>query len=283
MLSIKILIVLLFIVCINLCGCSEVNFVTYQDNNGAIQEFVYLTIDEQSLINYGLNPATIKLEIKTDAYQRATALVNTYKTKINQQFTNQTTSSEEYDQLIKGVSVIEQNWNDSNVYIIGLQYENPTIYKTYYESMNGTTFNKNIKTVKKLFYTKIYQYGTANYGDYSIFNEIYDYYSNSKFTQISPQQNTLTYTYAVDSRRIHSDADKIIIDSNGKYLHSWNVDPNEPAREICFYTIKANKWIWILTCVIIGLTTCIMLSIIAIIKYNKNKSINSKPENILNN
>ena len=269
--NICVLLTLILTLCFCLCGCAEVNFVTYHLDNGAIQEYVHLTLNNQTLQDHGYNPAMAKLEIKTDAYYRANLLLNQYKNKVEQQLTNNLITFNEYNALIDGVTVIEQNWDDNNVYIIGLQYQDSLIYKTYYQLMNNASFGNNVKKVKKLFYTKTYHYGTTNYGDYSIFNEIYNYYSNSKFAQISPQQTDLTYTYSVSSRRFHSDADKITLDGNGNYLHTWNVNPDEPARQIYFYTITANRSVWIITCIIIGLIVCAILGTIGLIKYRKNK------------
>ena len=148
--------------------------------------------------------------------------------------------------------------------------------------MNGAESKPNTKKIKKLYYTKTYYYGTANFGDYSIFNRIYNYYASTIFATISPQQTDLTYSYSVSSRRFHSDADQTYLDTNGNYLHVWNIDPREPSRPIYFYTISATRGVWLLTCVGAGLTFSIILTTIAIFKYIKNKKKNI-PENTLGN
>ena len=255
------------------CGCAEVNFVTYHNDDGSISEYVYLVLDEQALTQHGYNFEAVKLEIQTNSHLEANALLEQYQTKLYSQLQGGLLTHKEYTTLYQGVKVIEEDW-DRGDYAIGLNFENSTIYKKYYELLNNTQFEQNIKQKKNLFYTKTYHYGTTNYGDYSIFARIYNYYANTIFATISPQQATLTYSYSVDSRRFHSDADEINLDSNGNYIHSWKVNPNEPAREIYFYTIQANRAVWILACVIIGLTTCASLCIAGIIHHNKNKKNN---------
>ena len=266
--------IMLILLTFCLCGCAQVNFVTYHNDDGSIYEYVYLTLDEQSIVNYGYNLNNVKLEIQTNSHIEATNLINEYRDKIIHEYQSLQLSNDEYTTLYNGVKILEQDWNGGE-YIIGLEFDSSSIYKKYYELLNGTTFNSNTKTIEKLFYTKTYYYGTTNYGDYSIFNRIYNYYTNTVFSTISPQRTSLTYTYSVSTRRFHSDADQVNLDANGNYIHTWNVEPNNPARKIYFYTISANRSVWIIACIGIGLTVCAILGTIGTIKYLqlKNKKI----------
>lgn len=272
---------LLVLIAFLLCGCAEVNLVTYHNDDGSINEYVYLIIDEQVLTEHGYNVDAVKLEIQTNSHFEANKLLEEYQAQIYNQLQNELLTNKEYTTLYQGVKVIEQKWQGNN-YVIGLHYSNSTIYKKYYELLNNSTFTQNTKQDKSLFYTKTYYYGTTNYGDYSIFTRIYNYYTNTVFATISPQESTLNYSYSVSSRRFHSDADEINMDANGNYIHTWKVDPNEPAREIYFYTISANRAVWVLTCVIIGLITCASLCIAGMVSHNKNKKNNTE-NNIENN
>lgn len=262
--------IMLILLSFCLCGCANVNFVTYHNSDGSISEYVYLTIDETKLIEHGYNPDSIKNEIRLNSFTEANNLLAEFQNKLTEQYQNQILTSSEYTTLFNGLKIFQEDWNDST-YAIGFEFKNSSIYKKYYEIMNGATFGSNTKEIKNLFYTKTYYYGTTNYGDYSIFNRIYNYYANSRFASISPQETTLNYSYSVSTKRFHSDADEVTIDTNGNYIHTWQVSPHEPSREICFYTISANKGLWILTCIIIGLGTTLIIGIIAIIKYYKNK------------
>ena len=251
------------LLCFCLCGCANVNFVTYHNDDGSIYEYVYLTIDDQALVNHGYNPDLVKVDIKTNSYIEASNLIKQYQSKLTAEYQTQSISNDKYTHLYGGVKILEQDW-DGETYLIGLEFVDSTTYKKYYELLNGTIFNSNTKEIEKLFYTKTYYYGTTNYGDYSIFNRIYNYYANTIFSTISPQETTLNYSYSVSTRRFHSDADKTYLDSNGNYIHTWKVNPEAPARNIYFYTISANRSMWIVVCIGISLLACAILSIIGI-------------------
>ena len=267
-----------------LCGCAEVNFVTYHNSDGTITEYVYLLIDENALLSHNENPEQIAVEIPADCYSQARTLLEEYQKNLTEQYKNHLLSGDEYSSYYNGVEIVQQNY-DAGKYAIGFKYKDSNIYKKYYKLLNNTTFSSSPKEVKKLFYTKTYYYGTANYGDYSIFNTIYNYYTSSRFASISPQEATLTYTYSVTSRRFHSDANTIQVDSNGNYLHTWNISPDEPNKQICFYTVSANKSVWIIICIGVSLLACLTISIVALTKHFVNKKTKSldKKEFIDNN
>lgn len=271
-----ILLFIIFISAITLCGCAQVNFVTYNNSDGSIDEFIQLIIERQDLTDAGYIPEQAMLEIKTNAYTEAEFLLNSYQNKLFTELTLGNISNNEYMELFAGVKIVEQNWNDGK-YVIGFNFSNSAVYKKYYELVNNITFNSSSpEQVKKLFYTKTYYRGSTNFGDYSLFYRIYNYYTNSQFSNISPENTSLTYSYSVDTRRMHSDADNISTDSKGNYIHTWNVSPDNPNREITFYTITANPATWIAICLIVGLTACIILCIIAIIKHKKMVAIHTK-------
>ena len=273
------LLFILIISAITLCGCAQANFVTYNNIDGSIDEYILLHIDQQALLDHGYTPEQVMLDIKTNSYAEATSLLNNYQNKLLIELNLGNISSNEYTELFGGVKILEQEWKNGE-YVIGFNYSNSTVYKKYYELVNNVSFNTNSpEQVKKLFYTKTYYRGTTNFGDYSIFYRIYNYYTNSQFVNISPQESTLTYSYTVNSRRMHSDANHITLDSNGNYIHTWNVSPDNPSKVITFYTITANRGVWVVTCLGIALSVCITLCTIAIIKRRKNVNRNIKQLN----
>ena len=266
------LLFVLIISAVTLCGCAQVNFVTYNNPDGSIDEYIQLSINPQTLSEYGFNSEQVMLDIKTNSYTEANLLLDFYRNKLSVELALGNISNTEYTELYGGVSILEKDWNN-NKYTIGFTYSNSTVYKKYYELVNNITFSTSKpEQVKKLFYTKTYYRGTTNYGDYSIFYRIYNYYSNSQFANILPQNTSLTYSYSVDTKRMHSDADHISLDDNGNYIHTWNVSPENPNKVITFYTITANRGAWIALCLGIGLIVCTILCIIAIFKHRKNSS-----------
>ena len=267
------LIFILIISATTMCGCSQVNFVTYNNFDGSIDEYIILTIDQKVLSENGFNPLQVMLEIQTNSHDQASELLAYYHLRLSEELTLGNINNSEYTQLFGGVKITEQDW-ENDTYIIGFSYSNSTVYKRYYELVNNITFKpSNPEQVKKLFYTKTYYRGTTNFGDYSIFYKIYNYYTNSQFSNISQENNTLTYSYSVESRRMHSDADKVTLDKNGNYIHTWNVSPDNPNQPITFYTITANREVWIGFCLGIGLVVCSILCIIAIIKNKKTQPL----------
>lgn len=278
------LLFILIISAITLCGCAQVNFVTYNNSDGSIDEYIQLEISQQVLYENGYNPEQTMLEITANCRNEAESLLNIYHNRLLTELTLGNITNNEYSNFYSGVKLIEQTWKN-NTYIIGFNYTNSTVYKKYYELVNNSTFsNSEPPKEEKLFYTKTYYKGTTNYGDYSIFYRIYNYYTNTQFAGILPQDTTLTYSYSVNSRRMHSDADRITMDDNGNYIHTWNVSPDNPNQIITFYTITANRPVWILTCLGTGLIVCIILCIIAIIKHkrNLNKNLNQLELNTSN-
>lgn len=264
--------IILLLICFTLSGCAQVNFITYLNSNGTINEYVYLVLDSNALMTHGYNPLEVKNSIRLNSQNIANNLLTEYQSKLAAAYSRQEISLQEFNEFNNGVAVIEHNW-ENDEYIIGLQFENATVYRQYYrllDSQSSKTSFENSKIIEKAFYTKTYYYGSTGYSDYSIFNSIYNYYTQTVFHDISPQEASLNYSYAVNSSRFHSNADSVSMDINGNYLHTWNVNPEEE-REIYFYTITANRSMWIIVCLIIGLTISLILCIIGLCSYIKTK------------
>ena len=69
--NLSLLAIMLVLLSFCLCGCANVNFVTYHNDDGTIDEYVYLTLDEQALINHGYDIDAVKFEIKTSSFKQA--------------------------------------------------------------------------------------------------------------------------------------------------------------------------------------------------------------------
>ena len=98
------------------------------------------------------------------------------------------------------------------------------------------------------------------------------------FSNIPNEKTSLYYSYAMDSKRYHSNADSITLDSNGKYIHTWEVHPDELEKQIYFYTIKANRGAWLLACISIGSGISLILCLTGVFKLKQSKK-NSDPSN----
>lgn len=273
----KILIILILFVCLIFTGCAEINFTTYHNEDGSIVERVSITIDEKELASYGYNVVLEEEKILIDINQRLKNLVQNYKNYLENKFIAEEISAEQYEVLIIGVTPKNNGWTNATL-IAELIYNSADDYHSFYSYLNegGSPTETTKEKTEHFLYTKTTYTGFANYGDFALYNEVYNVYANSKFSRINPDATTLYYNYAVSSKRIHSDADSIYIDSEGNYIHSWLINPNEPSRTIHLYTIKANPSYWILICMGISLTICLISFIILLVK---QKIHNSKKVN----
>ena len=80
--------IVLSLLCVCLCGCAKVDFVTYHNDDGSISEYVYLTINEQTISNGGYDINKVKLDIKTNSHIEANSLILEYRNKVIEQYHN---------------------------------------------------------------------------------------------------------------------------------------------------------------------------------------------------
>lgn len=265
------LILILPLICFFCVGCSQVDFVTYHNDDGTISEYVYINVDSTELIKYGYNPLKTMADIKDDSNALLSTILNDYNAKLLDELRQKSITAQDYSYYSNGISRLERDW-DNGQYIIGLQFQDSKVYKKYYQVLNGQDQAiDTIEETKKTFYTKTYYYGTVGYDDYNLYNTIHQYYINY-FKNIPQSENSLLYSYQVSSSRFHSNADYVQQDRNGNYIHTWRVNPDETNKEIYFYTIKANRSIWIIVCISISLTLTIILVIISMLKVKANKN-----------
>lgn len=276
----KILIIIILGVCFIFTGCAEISFTTYHNDDGSITEQVVITIDEQELSSYGYNVLQEEQKIFKDVQTRLKNLVSGYKNYLEILYNSHQLTPDNYKTLYTGVvGKMSAEWVNGSL-TAQLDYASQTDYQLFYIYLNGeTTETGSQEVVKKTFYVKTIYTGTANYGDFALYNEVYASYANSTFARFDPEATTLYYNYAVSSKRIHSDADNIQLDSNGNYIHRWKIDKDEPSRIIHLYVIQARPSYWILLCIGISLVVCVITAIaFAINKPKKPKQNNEQIE-----
>lgn len=81
-----------------------------------------------------------------------------------------------------------------------------------------------------------------------------------------------TYNYITTSKRLHSSADRVF-NMSGYYVHYFNVDFNNPNKEIYFYQTEARRAIWY--AIILGIS---LLSVVGCFVYLHFKDKNKKNE-----
>lgn len=262
-----VLILLSIIFC--LAGCSQVEYTTYINNDGTINEYLNITLDQKTLEQYSFNIEVEKLNIQTFAKNTAENLISEYEQSLLVEYQQTKLTQEEYNYYTKNISVIEQDWKN-NSYLIGLQFNTRESYNKYYQLLNtdNKTFGSE-QAVEKKFTTTTYYYRVSNYAKYGMFGKIHEYYS-TRYNTIS-EKSALKYSYMVPSKRFHSNADSISIDNNGNYIHTWNIEPENLDRQLYFYTVKANTGFWISICIVISLIITGTLCIVAIWKSEPKK------------
>ena len=274
-----ILFCMLIATCICLAGCANIDFVTYCNSDGSIHEYVHVNLDEETILKHGYSISDVQKEIDANSEQIVASLIQDYNHKLLLSYKDGKISLDEYNSFVNQthdikIAKIKRGW-ENNSYVIGLSFKNSSIYRKYYQLLNNAEHEPSTqsKQIQKLFYTKTYYYGSVGYSDYSLFNQVYNHYA-LMFSNKPNENTTLSYSYAMSSSRYHSNADSIIVDSNGNYIHTWQVQPNELDASIYFYTLKANKSAWILTCIAISTFISSILCLIGIFKLkNRNKNI----------
>ncbi len=255
-------ILMLISICFCLAGCSQVEYTTYINDNGTIDEYLTISLDSNTLTKHGFNIEVEKLNIQTFAQDTVKNLIAEYEQKLLQDYNQTNITSEEYENYTQTITLIEQPWQN-NTYVIGIQFANRGAYNKYYQLLNtsGQSYS-NEEIIKKPFYTKTYYYRVSNYAKYGLFAHINEYYS-TRYNSIS-EKTTLKYSYMVPSRRFHSNADEISVDSNGNYIHTWNIESTNLDKQLYFYTTKANAGFWVSICIVISVTITTILCTIAI-------------------
>ncbi len=272
-----IFICLLLLVVICLSACSEIRAMTTINEDGTVDELVYITLDEEKIIESSYDLDEVKTRIESIAKNEANNLIFEFKKKLAEDLLNLNIDAETKKILLSyqdGIQVVGSNsWNDENTYIVGLKFENVDVYRYYYNIIDKVETTS--LTEEHFLYDTIYYYTSDMFSDYNdLYNKIY-----SEITSIYPefinQENTLLYTYSTDLRREHSNAN-YITEIDRVYYHTWEVDPNNMSNEIVFYYNIANRANCIMLCIGISLVVCAILLIIGFAIDKKNEKINNK-------
>lgn len=274
------LIILFMLIVSTFClsACSSINATTQINDDGTIDEYVVVNIDDNDLINQGYSSSQI-LSLKTDVQDigknASKKLCNEFNSRVQTAILLATTQDEidELKSYLNGVTALKGN--SANALVFGIRFKNASVYRYYY---NIFTYQApNYKYEKHFLYTKVYYYGLTMYADYtSLYNSIKAELSAQYPEIVANNKAQLSYTYETDMRREHSDAD-YITSKNGKYYHTWIVDNDDFEKPVMIYYNIANSGNCILICIGITIVLCGVLLMIALIiekcKGKKSKQI----------
>ncbi len=256
-------------------ACSTINATTTINQDGTIDEYVSVKIDDESLINQGYTTNQI-LSLKNDIQSKANIttqnIIDNFNLRVQNDILSATTlvQTAMLTNYLNGISAIQNTTSSDGVYVFGIRFKNANIYRYYYNI--GTQQTIVYQSEKHFLYTKYYYYGLTLYADYqSVYNQFVSVFQQDYPGIVENNKATLTFSYETDARREHSDAN-YIYSKNGKYYHVWVVDQNEIEKPIMIYYNIANSGNCILLCLCVTMGVCAVLWLVAfIISKNKHK------------
>ena len=264
------IIIFLLLMTVCLSACSEVRAMTMTNEDGTIDELVYVSLNQEEIENSGYSLNEIKQRIETSSMNEANRIVSSFNLRI--QIALSTTTDDETRQVLQSyydeIAIVGNSWEE-NTYVIGLRYKNINVYRYYYNITEANTGYSDID--EHFFYNTVYYNSTNLYADYhDLYDRLTSYYSSYYPDLIDSENNQLLYTYVTDLHREHSNAD-YISKIDGLYYHTWVIDQNDIDENIVIYYNLANQANCILICIAIAVGICAVLGIIALIINKKRK------------
>ena len=270
--KILIVFILFILITITFSGCAQVRAMTITNQDGSIEEQVFVSLDSKAIIEAGYEVDDVKNDISSTAVNEAKDMINKLNQKLDYDIFNATTETRQILNTFKnGIVVLSNNW-ENNEYVVSVKFKNIDVYRYYY----GITEEPKIEyqTEEHFFYNKV------SFSGSTMFLKHKDLYErlNLKFSirymgLINSESNELLFTYKTDLHRQHSNAD-YISKLDGEYYHTWVVEDVEN-EEILFHYNVANSGNWMMIAIGASVVACgIMLIINAIVEQVKKRKTN---------
>lgn len=265
--------VVLLLVVLCLSACASVRSMTVTNEDGTIDELVYVTLQENEILSAGYSVEEIKSKISSSSLNEARQIVNNFNLKVSLDILNSSDQDtiKTLNSFLNGIDVVGDKWEE-NTYVIGLRFKNMDVYSYYYGITSESTAK--IETQSHFFYDKISYYGTSTFVSYSdLYERLNAYYTSNYPNLVNSENNELLYTYITDLSREHSDAD-YITKMDGKYYHTWVIDPDNMSEELVLYYNIANKSNCLIVLIGVGVAVSLILLLIAVLINKKNLQTN---------
>ena len=260
---------MLLVVVFCLSACASVRSMTVTNEDGSIDELIYVTLQEEEIVSAGYNVEEMKDRISSSSLNEARQIVNNFNLKVSLDIMNSLDQDTitTLNSFLNGIEVVGDRWED-DTYVIGIRFENLNVYRYYYDITSTSTAK--IETETHFFYDRIYYYGLSTFVNYSdLYERLNAYYSTNYTNLIESESKELLYTYTTDLSREHSNAD-FVTKMDGKYYHTWEIDGENLSEELVLYYNIANRANCILTLVGASvIVSGILLLIAFLIKKNK--------------
>ncbi len=283
--SITKLLVVLLLIATAFCfsACAKVNAGVIVNADGTINEVVTVSLNIDTLLQQGYTVTDIqnlKDDISTTAQMEASGLIQDFVNIINWRIATNAYTDEtieilnEYKQAVK---VVKADWKN-NVFAIGLKFAGKDVYNYYYNI--PSTSSLQLQAEKHFLYTKYYYYASTMFADnISLYQKLNVHFSLNYSEFIDSGANELSFTYATDSRREHSNATSIVKGGDGLYYHTWIVPADNVNMPVMIYYNVANSARCIMLCVGASLiVSAVLVAVGFIIIKVKNKSQNKHNE-----
>ena len=267
---------MLLVVVLCLSACASVRSMTVTNEDGTIDELLYVTLQEEEIVSAGYSVEEIKNRVSSSSLNEARQIVNNFNMKVSLDIMNSLDQDTitTLNSFLSGIEVIGDRWED-DTYVIGIRFKNMDVYRYYYGITSTSTAKT--ETESHFFYDRIYYYGLSTFVNYSdLYERLNAYYSMNYPNLVESESNELLYTYTTDLSREHSDAD-FVTKMDGKYYHTWVIDGANLSEELVLYYNIANRANCILTLVGVSVAVSGILLLIAFLIKKKNQS--QKPEN----
>ncbi|MBR6778555.1 MAG: hypothetical protein IKM43_00160 [Clostridia bacterium] len=268
--KILIFILLLFIVATCFCGCASVNVMTQQNDDGTIDELVYVTLNTDAIQSAGKSVELLKLDVDTEGKKQIDLIIEKFENKIMFDKLHATEEAKVVlNSYVGGITPVKSQWQD-NTCAIGIRFKSIEVYRYYYGITGNETITMQVE--KHFLYNKMYYYAYSMYADYSVVYSNLENIFSTKYPDLVDNQNNQTlYTFVTSSRRQHSDAN-FVTSEGGKYYHTWILDDDNLDKPVMLYYNVANRGNCILICIGASVIVCgIILGVGLLIEKNKKK------------
>ena len=293
----KLFITLLLCCCVFLFGgCSSApQYSVAQNKDGSVEQVLFIPFYISELQNQGVDNETCLIlsnEIKNYFDKDFLSMYNNFILRVN---LDPSLTSNDKSILIQGCPSVDElsGTGQLNGIVYKLNFDSAIHYyyfnyAVYYSDLIDL-LNKDDSIVEQgLFTNKKINKGQTIFGEnkqYDEYNTFAEYITNQCYqilknnTSLSDESinlivpSTYVYSYGTSSKRLHSDADKIVY-SNGIYYHQWEITLENSTREISTWRITINANVWYAFVLGVGIIFALTLLIINKIKEKRNEKLN---------
>jgi len=239
--------IILFVSIVTFSGCANADYVISFYNDGRISERFSVELNVNAITLAGYNYDEVKNEILSYFNTVRISLINSFLSYNN-------------DLLPTERSLILNNIQapnvENNIISINFMYDNMgtkytgyQIYKLFYGVNDEDDDESNVVVEDNLFFLKTTTKTTSIYGGMETSNlrtTLLEYFANYENANLifTDDDVNFTYSYAHNSSKIYSNADKVYTTYSGLKVHEWEISSENYSEEIEFYQYQIISTWW---------------------------------------